>query len=564
MALSSNSRLRAAAKKTTETPPSPTASAPVVPSGQPASSAVPPADEIANLLAALDSAEGSIGAIPSIEPAVGDVKADEVPSPSLPVLEPVPLPKVPEEQDHSAVQARKIGQPSPLPPPDTSPIDFILPPDNLAAPVGGEKPPAEPVDFILPVVGEASTPVVAEKPATVRLSRTSENSNQAKSATGAIRLSHTSTARITGQQPDVSKTAKHGTVRLTGSQPDVIKTSGHGTVRLTGPQVDPSKSALHHTVRLTGQQPAVGETAKHGTVRLTGQQPTAKIEPEKKLFEPYSPPPAPVNPLAEEPKDAVETGSGSKKKFLLSFNSLFGKKKTPKGNTAEETSVNSRKEIPVASIVVLVLILLVVVAYILFFIVKPQLGSKPQVPNTQNLTVPVQSVKSKPVVTKNVVEKKTSESTVVKEQTVEKNMAVSTDKPQTVSGTKQDGKIVDIPEDDSPKSVEPVTAEEKSAPSKFLPPWMRKQTPEETTVKETVLEVQEAVDVPEEKVWPALMVTAVIGSGKKGSALVNGNVVSIGEELEEGPTLKSISKQSAVFEWDGETRTIHVSSKVEE
>ena len=131
---------------------------------------------------------------------------------------------------------------------------------------------------------------------------------------------------------------------------------------------------------------------------------------------------------------------------------------------------------------------------------------------------------------------------------------------------------VDVPEDDdsveSAAATTPAPSEEPVKPvSKFAPPWARKDTPakpvEEKPEEEVVIEVPAAVDVPEAREWPELKVTAVIGSGKKGSVLVNGVVVSVGEELEEGPVLKSVSRQAAIFEWDGDRRTIYVSSKSE-
>ncbi len=128
---------------------------------------------------------------------------------------------------------------------------------------------------------------------------------------------------------------------------------------------------------------------------------------------------------------------------------------------------------------------------------------------------------------------------------------------------------VDVPEDDgpaTPASPEPASDAPKSV-SKFAPPWARKDVPaqpvEQKPKEEVVIDVPTAVDVPEVREWPELKVTAVIGSGKRGSVLVNGNVVSVGEELEEGPVLKSVSRQAAVFEWDGDRRTIFVSAKNE-
>ena len=86
---------------------------------------------------------------------------------------------------------------------------------------------------------------------------------------------------------------------------------------------------------------------------------------------------------------------------------------------------------------------------------------------------------------------------------------------------------------------------------------------EDKAKKEVVIKVPEVIDSPEVKEWPELKVSAVLAGGTRGGALVNGAVVSVGEATADGPVLKSVSKQAAVFEWDGETRTFFVNAKPE-
>ncbi len=59
--------------------------------------------------------------------------------------------------------------------------------------------------------------------------------------------------------------------------------------------------------------------------------------------------------------------------------------------------------------------------------------------------------------------------------------------------------------------------------------------------------------------WPTIKVTAIIGGGDEGGALVNGEVVAIGYQLDNGAVLRAIEPQSATFEYQGETKKIYVS-----
>lgn len=54
--------------------------------------------------------------------------------------------------------------------------------------------------------------------------------------------------------------------------------------------------------------------------------------------------------------------------------------------------------------------------------------------------------------------------------------------------------------------------------------------------------------------WPDVEVSAVVGSGRRGSAIINGQVMVIGEESEEGLQLERIEPQAAVLRYRGATR----------
>ncbi len=58
-------------------------------------------------------------------------------------------------------------------------------------------------------------------------------------------------------------------------------------------------------------------------------------------------------------------------------------------------------------------------------------------------------------------------------------------------------------------------------------------------------------DIP----WPALRVEGVVGTGAKGAAMLNGQIIRVGERIQ-GVTVQSVGKQGVVLEYKGRTRTI--------
>ena len=466
-------------------------------------------------------------------------------------------------------------------PPQTSPapvqpgnppesVDFVIPagPGGATRPLGAilSAPKEESVsdmDFILPDLNpepgsqSKEPPIVKLAPSadTVRLSPVSL---APRAGTGAVRLggrgvesqkSNVESPAVVPATTDPAKTSKHGTVHLAGNQTDAAKTAKHGPVRLTGNQTEAAKTAKHGTVRLTGNQTDAAKTASTASALTTQTAPAA----------------------AKEEKPAPKEGKPRRKKAPRPRRSNGGQD-------------------PWASIVFLLLVILVVLLYVGFFIVRPKIiaarAAAQPAPTQKEPAKPLArkpAAKPKPAVPVKPSEKKAPSpgkpKAVADKPVAQPSPAGATAKiPQdgeAASATVTDSGLgeVDVPEDDEP--VENTTAEATPAApsgepvkpaSKFAPPWARKDTPEqpaEEKPKEVVIEVPATVDVPEVREWPELRVTAVIGSGKKGSVLVNGTVVSVGEELEEGPVLKSVTRQAAVFEWDGDRRTIYVSSKSE-
>ena len=81
----------------------------------------------------------------------------------------------------------------------------------------------------------------------------------------------------------------------------------------------------------------------------------------------------------------------------------------------------------------------------------------------------------------------------------------------------------------------------------------------ETAVQE--VSVTPVVEAPKPAAkWPKVEVSGFMGSGKKGAAILNGEVVQVGGEIE-GVLVKSIDGRSVVLEYQGEQRVLKAGSK---
>ncbi len=479
------------------------------------------------------------------------------------------------------------------------PVDFVIPAGPGATrPLGAilsssEEKSVSDMDFILPELtpdlkpdsgGTAKEPPIVKLAPSADTVRLSPTTFAPRPGTGAVRLGGrgVESQKSKVESPaaaDPAKPVKPGTVRLGGKGveglggPGVVpaatnatKTAKHGTVRLTGNQTEAAKTAKHGTVRLTGNQTEAAKTGKHGTVRLTGNQTdTAKTAAS-----------APASATQSAPAPAKDEKAAPKEKKQR-------RRKAPRPQRR-----NGGQD-PWASVVFMILVILVVLLYVGFFIVRPKIIAARSA--TQPAPAPVETAKPaarKPIAKPRPAGKTASSAKTQKSPTGKTGQPGGTKAAQSPSATETttlpqgdatrpvpvtDNGLgeVDVPEDDEPVEgaavAVPVEGPAKPA-SKFAPPWARKDTPAQPVAvekpkEEVVIDVPAAVDVPEVREWPELRVTAVIGSGTKGSVLVNGTVVSVGEELEEGPVLKSVSRQAAIFEWDGDRRTIYVSSKNE-
>ena len=206
------------------------------------------------------------------------------------------------------------------------------------------------------------------------------------------------------------------------------------------------------------------------------------------------------------------------------------------------------------NLVYLIIAVFAVAAYVFFYIIRPGLKESGAVAS---------SAKSVTSATKSVLQTATEKIEVAKAAASAASAVVA----DAVDGvTKKISSAVSSEKDEPAKAADEVAEEvpEIVIPdSKYLPPWMKKDDVAGDEKKEVVIKVPEVIDSPEVKEWPELKVSAVLAGGTRGGALVNGAVVSVGEATADGPVLKSVSKQAAVFEWDGETRTFFVNAKPE-
>ena len=61
-------------------------------------------------------------------------------------------------------------------------------------------------------------------------------------------------------------------------------------------------------------------------------------------------------------------------------------------------------------------------------------------------------------------------------------------------------------------------------------------------------------DLPEIP-WPTLSVEGTVGTGKNGAAMLNGQIIRVGERIQ-GVTVQAVGKEGVVLEYKGRTRTV--------
>lgn len=100
---------------------------------------------------------------------------------------------------------------------------------------------------------------------------------------------------------------------------------------------------------------------------------------------------------------------------------------------------------------------------------------------------------------------------------------------------------------DAPSRPAPVQPVDRPTPSTDVARRPVAQPPPETAP---------AVD------WPLLRLTGVVGKGKNGSAVINGEIVSVGEAIE-GAVLLSIDRLGASLEYRGDRRLMKVGTTIQ-
>lgn len=136
----------------------------------------------------------------------------------------------------------------------------------------------------------------------------------------------------------------------------------------------------------------------------------------------------------------------------------------------------------------------------------------------------------------------------ITEVTIEPVPEISEKAPEVVT-LSQEQKKSDIAEKAigiAPESVKP----------KPVPPAVERS---QSSVKEEIIDLTDDAPVRSDVKWPSLKVTAIIGDGEGGSALVNGEILTVGYRLDNGVKLKAVEPQSAIFEFSGVTKRVFVS-----
>jgi len=114
----------------------------------------------------------------------------------------------------------------------------------------------------------------------------------------------------------------------------------------------------------------------------------------------------------------------------------------------------------------------------------------------------------------------------------------------------------DVGPEPTPPSPEPAPATpEPASPAAPAPPAV---TP--SPFKPAVLPPPEPPQPPVD--WPSLTLDGVLGKGRNGAAIINREVIGVGETVK-GATLVSIGKQGVNLEYEGETQFLKVGNTID-
>lgn len=221
----------------------------------------------------------------------------------------------------------------------------------------------------------------------------------------------------------------------------------------------------------------------------------------------------------------------------------------------------------IKSQIMLLLVLIAMFPYVAFFYVRPMLfPTQPQIPVRHSQPVALAGNDEPESVTD-------EEETGNEDETDETDAVDVTDVTDVTSASLPEdegtgnGEEADaaLPDDGGTGNGERGTDENTATlePHTFSTPLSPAPNPQ--TVKPSNRQTDEVIDLtveatPAEPVkWPPIKVTAIIGGGEDGGALVNGQVIPIGYQLPNGAVLRSVEPQSATFEYKGQTKKVFVS-----
>ena len=218
--------------------------------------------------------------------------------------------------------------------------------------------------------------------------------------------------------------------------------------------------------------------------------------------------------------------------------------------------------------VILLLILVALFPYVFFFYARPMLlrnssgtATEPAPPpaKTEPLlaTPPTPPPETEPAV----------EPTNSAETPVEEPADVPAEEPPDATVKPPPAEVTDEPPpaEPHPSTLQPLnpqhsTPQTSSATASAEPQTsnLKPQTSPATAPAHEVIDLPSADEIAEIE-WPSLKVTAIIGTGETGNAIVNGDVIPVGYSFDNGITLKAVEPHSATFELKGATKKVFVS-----
>lgn len=188
------------------------------------------------------------------------------------------------------------------------------------------------------------------------------------------------------------------------------------------------------------------------------------------------------------------------------------------------------------------LLVLILIAIVLFFYLRPELKSAETTPAP--ITTPAQPPTAPvPATTKEETAKPAGPISKTKEA-IGAAEAIANEADQ----------VIDSAQTEKP-TLESVPATDEVTPATTT----AEETPT-TTIVATETSAPAPSPTPEEDlpvVWPPFSLQAAMGGGNKGSVLIDGKIIKVGDS-HSGITIREITPDGVIMEFEGETKTVRV------